>query len=417
MKQSQYFLKTNKTISKDDIAANARFLEQGGFIYKNSAGIYSYLPLGWRIIQKISQIIREEMNATGANELFMPALHDKHYLTATGRWDVDVVYKVISGEDKEPSFNISWTHEEIAAEIASKSVDSYKDLPIAFYQIQTKFRHEPRAKSGLLRGREFMMKDLYSFHTSEEDLMSYYDKVKEAYLKVFARCGLKAYYTLAAGGEFTANFTHEFQVLSDVGEDTVLICEKCDYAENTEISKLKDGDDCPKCGGKVGLHKSIEAGNIFPLGTKYSEAFDLQFTDQDGQKKYVVMGSYGIGLGRLMGTVVETSHDDAGIIWPESIAPFKVHLLVLAGKDQAVKETADQLYSDLQQAGVEVLYDDRDGASAGEKFADSDLIGIPHRLIISGKTMAENSAELKSRATGETSFVPLSEIISKFSNA
>lgn len=417
MKQSQYFLKTNKTVSKEDLAINAKFLEQGSFIYKNSAGIYTYLPLGWRVIQKIAQIIREEMNATGANELFMPALHDKHYLTATGRWDVDVVYKVITGDEKEPSFNISWTHEEIAAEIASKSVDSYKDLPFAFYQIQTKFRHEPRAKSGLLRGREFMMKDLYSFHASEEDLMNYYDKVKEAYLKVFSRCGLKAYYTLAAGGEFTANFTHEFQVLSDVGEDTVMICEKCEYAENVEISKLKDGDDCPKCGGKVESHKSIEAGNIFPLGTKYSEAFNLQFNDQDGQKKFVVMGSYGIGLGRLMGTVVEIHNDEAGIIWPESVAPFRVHLIVLPGKDQAVKETSDQLYSDLQAAGVEVLYDDRDGASAGEKFADSDLIGIPQRLIISGKTMAENSVEVKARATGETSFVPLKDVISHFSNA
>lgn len=415
MKQSQYFLKTNKTVTKDDLAINAKFLEQGSFIYKNSAGIYTYLPLGWRVIQKIAQIIREEMNATGANEMFMPALHDKRYLTATGRWDVDVVYKVITGGEKEPGFNISWTHEEIAAEIASKSVDSYKDLPFAFYQIQTKFRHEPRAKSGLLRGREFMMKDLYSFHTSEEDLMKYYDKVKDAYLKVFERCGLKAYYTLAAGGEFTANFTHEFQVLSEVGEDTVLICEKCEYAENVEISKLKDGDDCPKCGGKVQSHKSIEAGNIFPLGTKYSEAFNLQFNDQDGQKKYVVMGSYGIGLGRLMGTVVETHNDDAGIIWPESIAPFKIHLLSL-GADDAVKQAADQLYSDLQAAGVEVLYDDRD-ASAGEKFADSDLIGIPHRVVISSKTMAENSAELKPRASREATLVPLKDLISHFSNA
>lgn len=415
MKQSHYFSKTSKTAPKDDVSINARLLEQGSFIYKNSAGIYTYLPLGWRVIQKIAQIIREEMDATGANELFMPALHDKHYLTATGRWDVDVVYKVITGDEKEPSFNISWTHEEIAAEIASKNVDSYKDLPIAFYQIQTKFRHELRAKSGLLRGREFMMKDLYSFHSSEEDLMKYYDKVKDAYLKVFERCGLKAYYTLAAGGEFTANFTHEFQVLSDVGEDIVMICEKCEYAENVEISKLKDGDDCPKCGGKIKAHKSIEAGNIFPLGTKYSEAFNLQFNDQDGQKKFVVMGSYGIGLGRLMGTVVETSHDDAGIIWPENVAPFKVHLLSL-GADEAIKKTADQLYSDLQAAGVEVLYDDRD-ASAGEKFADSDLIGIPYRVVISSKTMAENSAELKPRSSKETTLVPLKDLISHFSNA
>lgn len=413
MKQSQYFLKTNKTVSSEDTAVNAKYLEQGYFIYKNSAGIYSYLPLGWRVIQKIAQIIREEMNATGALELFMPALHDKRYLSATGRWDVDVVYKVISGEDKEPKFNISWTHEEISAEIASKYVSSYKDLPFAFYQIQTKFRHEPRAKSGLLRGREFMMKDLYSFHTSEEDLMSYYGKVKEAYLKVFERCGLKAYYTLAAGGEFTANFTHEFQVLSDVGEDITLICDKCDYAENVEISKLKDGDSCTECGdGTIHEHKSIEAGNIFPLGTKYSEAFDLQFTDKDGQKKYVVMGSYGIGLGRLMGTIVETMHDDKGIIWPESVAPFKVHLVSLTSGDDEISRQADQVYQNLQAAGIEVLYDDRD-AQAGEKFADSDLIGIPYRVVISGKTMAENKVELKNRNSSEAVLVTVDELISK----
>ncbi len=413
MKQSQYFLKTNKTVSSEDTAINAKYLEQGYFIYKNSAGIYSYLPLGWRVIQKIAQIIREEMNATGALELFMPALHDKRYLTATGRWDVDVVYKVISGEDKEPKFNISWTHEEISAEIASKYVNSYKDLPFAFYQIQTKFRHEPRAKSGLLRGREFMMKDLYSFHTSEEDLMKYYDKVKDAYLKVFERCGLKAYYTLAAGGEFTANFTHEFQVLSDVGEDITLICDKCGYAENVEISKLKDGDACTECAdGTIREHKSIEAGNIFPLGTKYSEAFDLQFTDKDGQKKYVVMGSYGIGLGRLMGTIVETMHDDKGIIWPESVAPFKVHLLSLSSGDDEISRQADQIYQNLQAAGIEVLYDDRD-ASAGEKFADSDLIGIPYRVVISGKTMAENKVELKKRNSSEADLITQDELISK----
>ncbi len=413
MKQSQYFLKTNKTASSEDTAVNAKFLEQGGFIYKNSAGIYTYLPLGWRIIQKIAQIIREEMNSTGANELFMPALHDKRYLTATKRWDVDVVYKVISGEDKEPKFNISWTHEEIAAEIASKSVNSYKDLPFAFYQIQTKFRHEPRAKSGLLRGREFMMKDLYSFHTSEEDLMEYYDKVAKAYLRVFERCGLKAYYTLAAGGEFTANFTHEFQVLSEVGEDVTLICDKCDHAENTEISQLKDGDKCSKCGGVMQAHKSIEAGNIFPLGTKYSEAFDLQFTDSDGQKKYVVMGSYGIGLGRLMGTIVETMHDEKGIIWPESVAPFKVHLVALLGGDELITKAADELYEKLVATGIDVLYDDRKDVTAGEKFADSDLIGIPYKVVVSPRTVDQNKVEFKKRNSSDSELISVDELVSR----
>lgn len=407
MKQSQLFTKTSKTVSKDDVSVNAKFLEQGGFIYKNSAGIYSYLPLGWRVIQKIGNIIREEMNAIGALEMFMPALHDKHYLKATGRWDVDVVYKVISGEDKEPNFNISWTHEEIISEIASRFVNSYKDLPFSAYQIQTKFRHEPRAKSGLLRGREFMMKDLYSFHATEEDFQQYYEKVADAYMKIFNRCGLKAIYTEAAGGEFTVSNTHEFQVLSPVGEDTIFVCEKCSYAVNEEIKTV---DICPKCSGKFINQKSIEVGNIFPLGTKYSEAFDLKFTDAEGQKKFVVMGSYGIGLGRVMGTAVEVFNDEAGIIWPETIAPFQVHLIALRGAE----DQAGKIYENLQSSGIEVLYDDRDGKGAGEKFADSDLIGIPYRVVISEKTMAQDSVEIKKRNEKEAKLVPIQNLISLF---
>ena len=370
MKQSQLFTRVERSAPKDEVARNAELLTRGGFIYKNSAGIYSYLPLGWRVIQKIAGIIREEMNAIDGQEILMAALHDKHYLKATGRWDVDVVFKVVSGGKdagaKDPAFNISWTHEEIMAEIGTKYISSYKDLPFAAYQIQTKFRNEPRAKSGLLRGREFLMKDLYSFHVSEDDLMKYYARAGEAYMKIFKRCGLMAYYTLAAGGEFTASNTHEFQVVADVGEDTIYLCEKCEYAENKEISKLKAGEKCPKCGGVVAEKKAIEVGNIFPLGTKYSEAFNLKFTDEKGEKKYVVMGSYGIGLGRVMATIVEVLGDKDGIIWPESVAPFRAHLLELAGADGA------KAYEALQKAGIEVLYDDRD-LSAGEKFAEADL--------------------------------------------
>ena len=384
MRQSQLFTKTERTAPKDEVALNAQLLTRAGFIFKNSAGVYSFLPLGLRVIRKISDIVREEMNTVGGQELLMSALHDKKYLSASGRWDVDVVYKVVSGEDKEPRYNISWTHEEVMSEIAARYAGSYKDLPFAAYQIQTKFRHEPRAKSGLLRGREFLMKDLYSFHSSEKDLYAYYKKVKDAYLRSFARCGLKAIYTLAAGGEFTASNTHEFQVISDVGEDTIYVCEKCGYAENDEISKLKDGGKCEQpngkgeCGGKVHAHKSIEVGNIFPLGTKYSEAFDLKFTDEDGKKKYIVMGSYGIGISRLMGTIVELSNDKNGIIWPESVAPFKVHLLALNGAD------GNKIYERLQHSGIEVLYDDRE-VSAGEKFAEADLLGIPWRVVTSPK--------------------------------
>jgi prolyl-tRNA synthetase len=408
MRQSKYFLRTSKTKPSEDTSVNAILLEQGGFVYKNSAGVYTHLPLGWRVIQKIAKIIREEMNAIGGQEMFMPALHDKHYLKASGRWDVDVVFKVFAGADKEPQFNISWTHEEIIAEIATKFVNSYKDLPFSIYQIQTKFRNEPRAKSGLLRGREFMMKDLYSFHATEADLWDFYKNAGLAYAKVFERCGLKAYYTLAPGGEFTVSNTHEFQVVSPVGEDTILLCEQCGYAENVEVSKLKAGEKCPKCGGIIKQEKSIEVGNIFPLGTKYSEAFNLKFTDEKGEKHFVVMGSYGIGLGRVMGTAVEVFHDEKGIIWPESIAPFKVHLLALKGAEAQ----AEKLYNQLLDSGVEVLYDDRE-ASAGVKFADSDLIGIPYRVLASAKTLEQNSVEIKRRNQDKAELVKVDQLQNK----
>lgn len=423
MRQSHYFLKTSKTSPKDDLSVNARLLEQGGFVYKNSAGIYTYLPLGWRVIQKIAQIIREEMNAVAGQELFMPALHDKHYLQATGRWNVDVVFKVVEGVAKEPGFNISWTHEEIIAEIASRFVHSYKDLPFAVYQIQTKFRNEPRAKSGLLRGREFMMKDLYSFHATEADLMVYYEQVAGAYARIFERCGLKAIRTLAAGGEFTMSTTDEFQVFTEIGEDTTYYCQACQYAMNEEIAfdehkrPFKAGDPCPKCQGQLTTHKSVEVGNIFPLGTKYSEAFNLKFTDESGSQKFVVMGSYGIGLGRVMGTAVEVYHDGQGIVWPEAIAPFKVHLISLSGRDSdGVTRQADAVYENLQAAGVEVLYDDRADKAAGEKFADSDLIGIPYRVVVSTKTLVQESVEIKKRASGDTEMVSLGTVTNYFTN-
>jgi len=404
MKQSELFTRVAREAPKDEVAVNARLLERAGFVYKNSAGIYSFLPLGWRVIQKIAGIIREEMNAIGGQEMFMAALHDKHYLKASGRWNVPVVFKVMEGSGKEPSFSLSWTHEELMAEIGTKYVSSYKDLPFAAYQFQTKFRNEPRAKSGLLRGREFLMKDLYSFHASEADLYKYYSRVAGAYKKIFERCGLNAYYTLAAGGDFTAANTHEFQVVADAGEDAICLCQKCGYAENKEISKLKNGVRCPKCGGKVAEKKAIEGGNIFPLGTRYSEAFNLRFTDEKGRKKFVVMGSYGIGLGRVMATIVEVMSDKGGIMWPESTAPFQVHLLALNGADGA------KAYSALQKEKIEVLYDDRD-LSAGEKFAEADLIGIPWRLVVSPKL--GDKVEVKKRTGKDTETTGLYEVIQR----
>lgn len=410
MKQSQLFTRTERIAPKDEVSLNAKLLSRGGYIYKNSAGIYSFLPLGWRVIEKIKGIIREEMNAVGGQEMFMSALHDKRYLTATGRWDVDVVFKVVEKDKKDPTFNISWTHEEMMAEIGAKYVGSYKDLPFSAYQIQTKFRNEPRAKSGLLRGREFLMKDLYSFHVSEKDLYHYYDEVAKAYKRVFERCGLTSYYTLAAGGDFTLNNTHEFQVVADVGEDTILLCSKCHYAENKEISKLREDSKCPKCTAKIIEKKAIEVGNIFPLGTKYSEAFNLQFTDEKGERHFVQMGSYGIGIGRLMAVVVEVLSDESGIVWPSTIAPFHVHLLELNGA------SAESIYNDLQKRGIEVLYDERI-ASPGEKLTDADLLGIPWRAVVSPKTGSKvelkRRSEKKAEVVGVADFIKLIESKSK----
>src|SRR3989338_7868736 len=338
MRLSKLFTKTLREAPTDEEAKNAQFLIRGGFVFKNSAGIYSFLPLGLRVVQKITNIIREEMNAIDGQEMLMQALVEKKYMEPTGRWNLDVGFFAKGLNDKEASFVMGCSHEEVLTTIASKYVSSYKDLPFSAYQIQNKFRNEPRAKSGLLRGREFMMKDLYSYHTTDQDLALFYEKSKEAYYNVFNRCGLKSYCTLAGGGVFTENFTHEFQVVSEVGEDTIFLCSSCEYAENQEISKLKDGDKCSKCEGLVVEKKSIEVGNIFKYGSKYSEKLGLYYKDENGADHPVLSGAYGIGIGRLMATVVETSNDKDGIIWPESIAPYKAHLISLpGGEDESHK--------------------------------------------------------------------------------
>ena len=409
MKLSQLFTKTLRESPKDEESINAKLLIRGGFVAKNSAGVYTFLPLGWRVVEKITKIIKEEMNAIDGQELFMPALVDKKYMEPTERWNLDVGYFAKSKNEKEANFVLGWSHEEVLTDIAAKFINSYKDLPFYAYQIQTKFRHEARPKSGLLRGREFMMKDLYSFHVSEEDLSSYYEKVKVVYLKVFEHCGLRTIYTLAGGGVFTENLTHEFQVLADIGEDTIYVCSRCEYSENKEITKLKDGDKCPKCAGKISEKRAIEVGNIFKNGIKYSEALGLYFVDENGDKKPVVMGSYGIGVSRLMGTIVEIYNDKNGIIWPQNVAPFIVHLIVLNGKN----EEADKIYENLQKAGTEVLYDDRLAQSPGEKFADADLIGCPIRIVVSEKTLEKNSAEIKSREQQKTELVKLTNLVDK----
>ena len=326
MRQSELFTKTSKTEPKDETSINARLLTKAGFIQKLGAGIYSFLPLGFLVLKKIENIIREEMNAIGGQELLMPALHPKEIWEETGRWQTaDYLYKLKDRQDKY--FALGATHEEVITDIVRKYISSYKDLPLYLYQIQVKFRDELRAKSGLLRAKEFIMKDLYSFHADEEDRKQYYETIKKAYLKIFKRCGLDAIVAEASGGIFSKEFSHEFQVPTSAGEDIIYFCPTGDFSQNKEIAERKTGDKCPKCGKPIEEAKTIEVGNIFALGTKYSEPMKAHFVDKNGSKKPIIMGCYGIGLGRVMGAAVEVHHDEKGIIWPEEIAPFKAHLV------------------------------------------------------------------------------------------
>ncbi len=410
MRYSQLFGKTRREAPKDEVSTNAKLLIRAGFVEKLGAGIYNYLPLGWRVHKKIEQIVREEMDAIGGQELNLAALHPKGVWEKTGRWDsFDALFKLINRAKEE--YALGATHEEVLTPIAAQYVSSYKDLPLYLYQIQIKFRDEQRAKSGLLRGREFIMKDLYSFHTTEENRAAYYEVVKGAYENIFKRVGLDAIYTEASGGSFSKR-SHEFQVITDAGEDEIFYCPGGDFAANAEISPDKEGKQCDLGHGLLKRAKTIEVGNIFPLGTRFSEAFRTYFTDKDGSKKPVVMGSYGIGLGRLMGTVVEVHHDDKGIIWPESVAPYDAHLVHI--EDPGTEPKAKETYEKLTSAGIDILWDDREDVSAGEKFADSDLIGIPVRLVVSEKT--GDNIEWRVRGQEQTELLAVDEIIKKLSS-
>lgn len=558
MRYSKLFGKTKIDAPHDETSINAKLLLRAGFIDKVAAGIYNLLPLGMRVFKKINRIIREEMDVVNGQELLMPSLHPIELWQKTGRDKTmdEILYKTRAG-DKE--FVLGPSHEETVTPLAAKFLRSYKDLPMCVYQIQTKFRNEPRAKSGLLRGREFGMKDMYSFHANKKDLDEYYEKVKRAYLNVYHRCGLEAYVMSASGGPFSQELSHEFAIKTPAGEDTMIFCKKCKFGQNLEIAegkvavpdkaeedekplrrvpakrgpsieegvklhkieaskilktvvylvedkglmgisirgdltinenkvmryfgkKIKSapanemekaglavgfispvdndkipffadfsikylknlctganekyfdylnanigrdfipkdfadfvevgaGFQCPKCGGELSEEKAIEAGNIFKLGTKYSEAFDLKFTDEAGREKYIIMGCYGIGNTRLMGTIAEASHDEKGIIWPKTVAPYMVHLVSI-GAEKDVLKTADDLYKKLLEAGIEVLYDDRD-ESPGKKFADADLIGIPLRIVVSARTLKEKSVEFKERATVKTELVETRSAVEK----
>jgi prolyl-tRNA synthetase len=407
MLQSQLFCKTKKEAPKDAEAISHKLLVKGDFIEQTISGVYRFLPLGLGVLKKIEKIIREEMLNLGAQEVLLPTLQDKKLWLETNRWQTidPPLFKLMDRHQKETA--LGPTHEEEMVDIVRKKVKSYQDLPFSLFQIQNKFRNEMRASGGLLRQREFLMKDLYSFHSNKKDLINFYNKVKKSYFKIFKKCRLPVKCVEASSGTIGGELSHEFQVVAESGEDRILICSKCGYGAN--IEKVGEIKRCPKCGGILEKKNSIEVGHIFYLGTKYSKAMSANFKDRDGKEKPILMGCYGIGLPRLMATIVEIHHDEKGIIWPKEVAPFQVHLIRIEN-NQPVKLAAEKLYNDLIKENIEVLYDDRQDKSTGEKFADCDLIGIPIRIVISERTLKQNCVELKNRGLKKTKLIKINEV-------
>lgn len=405
MLYSQLFFKTRKQPPKNEISKNAQLLAQAGFVNKLMAGVYSILPLGLKVLKKIEQIIREEMNAIGGQEIFLPALHPSKNWKISGGWNtIDVLFKIKSRTKK--NYVLGQSHEEIITPLIKEYCHSYKDLPIFVYQIQQKYRDELRAKSGILRGREFGMKDMYSFHLNQKDFEKFYQICKQAYLKIFKRISLDAKVTEASGGNFSEKISYEFMVLTPAGEDDILYCPHCNYCLNCGIAEIKEGEICPHCRQeKLIKDRASEVGNVFDLGQRYTRAFNFSVVDKNGKKVFPVMGCYGIGTTRLMGVIVEKFHDEKGIIWPISVTPYHADLITLTKE-----KNNEKFYNLLQENGFEILWDERD-VSAGEKFADADLIGIPVRLVISHKN--KNKIEWKFRDSEKKELLSQAEVIKR----
>lgn len=413
MRQSSLFTKTLKTAPADEVSRNASLLIRAGYVHKEMAGVYSYLTLGLRTLEKIICIIREEMNAAGGNEILMPALQDKQLWQKTDRWDdtkVDNWFKTEFKSGGETGLGI--THEEPVTNMMRGHIASYRDLPKSVYQFQTKFRNELRAKSGIMRGKEFLMKDLYTFDRSDEEHQKSYVRVREAYFRVFDRLGIgeRTHVTFASGGIFS-RFSEEFQTVSDAGEDVIYVHEQKGIALNKEVMTDDVLTELAVERKDLVERKSIEVGNIFHLGTKFSEPLGLTYKDESGESHPVVMGCYGIGPTRLLGTIVEVLADEKGLVWPKSIAPFQVHLLSLGADEKAA-----EIYTLLTKAGIEVLYDDRD-MRAGEKFAESDLLGIPYRVVVGRRSVESGEAEVKSRTGERTDTIAFEKLIDYFHTA
>jgi prolyl-tRNA synthetase len=410
MRQSKLFTKTRKEAPSDEASRNAELLIRAGFVHKEMAGVYAYLPLGLRVMNKISNIIREEMNSLGAFEMKLTALQDPSVWKSSGRWDDEVVdnwFKTKLKNDSE--LGLGFTHEEPLTDILKNHISSYKDLPVAAYQIQVKFRNELRAKSGVMRGREFLMKDMYSFAKNEEEHQAFYKEVQKAYKRAYDRLGIGhlTYMTFASGGTF-AKYSHEFQTVTSAGEDIIYVDEESGLAVNHEVLNDEVLESLGLKRDKLVEHKAVEVGNIFTLGHKYSEPLELRYKDESGKDQFVFMGSYGIGPSRIMGTIVEVLSDDKGIIWPKEVSPFSVHLIA-AGNDENVLKASEEIYKKLSESKIEVLFDDRN-TGAGEKFADADLIGIPIRVVVGKRSLDSGEVEVKERTNDKTKMVKLEDI-------
>lgn len=409
MLHSELFCPTLKEFPKDEVSKNAGLLIKAGYLEKVSAGIYNFLPLGWRVLNKIIEIVRKEMNSIGAQEILMPALHPAENWLQTNRWNLfDALFKLKSRTGLE--YALGPTHEEIIFPLIKNKIKSYRDLPLALYQIQTKFRDELRAKAGILRGREFIMKDLYSFHQSSQKVEQYKRKVEQAYLRIFKKLNLKAIITKASGGTFSP-YSTEFQVITESGEDTIYFCPVCQLAYNKEIIFEEK---CPECQSKFQVHQAIEVANTFNLGDKFSKSFEVYFVNKQNQKELIFAGCYGLGITRTMGAIVEVKSDDYGLVWPEIISPYLIHLIVLPSGSKVVQRKlmnlGYRLYQKLLDKKIEVLFDERESLTPGEKLVESDLLGISWRVIISEKNFSKGLLEIKKRGQKKGKLVKLSEL-------
>jgi len=411
MRQSQLFTKTRKEAPTDEVSRNAQLLIRAGFIAKEMAGVYSFLPLGLRVTQKISNLIRKHLDDADCQELKMTILQDPEPWQVTGRWNDDVVDVWFKTElNAGGQIGLGMTHEEPLIRVMKQYIHSYRDLPMHVYQIQAKLRNELRAKSGIMRGREFLMKDLYSFSSSQKEHEEFYSKMRMVYEKIFAELGLgdRTWYTYASGGSFS-QYSHEFQTLTDVGEDTIYLHHGKKIAINKEVFNdevLRDLDILKEECEEV---RATEVGNIFPLATGQSKPLGLSFENKDGEREDVYMGSYGIGITRVMGVIAELLSDKKGLVWPAKIAPFFAHILVLDAESERMS-FAESLYSELKEKNVDVLLDDR-ALRPGEKFADADLIGVPYRIVVSEKSLAQGGVEVKGRQDDEVKIMTQSECV------